>query len=133
MELERVEMLKYVNYEFENILRLYEDYRNLISELAKQKMIPSPLGKFIKANLFFGLNGSPAADFYCKFGYRYGSEMDLQNDALIFPLRRVLFHSTQSVGNGSINPIYKLFRDFSDAKKYRLQYKNDLSNPFSVP
>ena len=132
-ELNMVEMLKYVSYDFEGVSRLYENYRTLISGLADKKMIPSPLGKFIKGSKFFGLDGSPTADFYCKLGYAYGPYTTLQSDALIFPFRRILFHSALSIGNGSINPIYKLFRDFSDTKKYRIEYKEDLSNPFRVP
>ena len=130
--LNKVGVLKYISYEFEDVSRLSADYRNLISKLAESNMIPPPLGKFVNVGQFFGLDGSPISDFYCKLGYIYGPEMTLQSDALVFPFRRILFHSTQSVGNGSINPIYKLFRDFSDTKKYKFEYKKDLSNPFSV-
>ena len=133
--LNRVGILKYVSYEFEDISKLSADYRNLISKLAESKsnMIQPQISGFIKEGQFFGLDGASISDFYCKLGYKYGPEKILQNDALIFPLRRILFHSILPIGNGSINPIYGLFRDFSDMKKYKLEYKGDLSNPFQVP
>ena len=130
-ELDTVGIFKYFSYELGEMSKLSADYRRLILELAESKMIPSPFAGFIK-NRFFALDGSAISDFYCKFGYAYGQERILQNDALVFPFRRILFHRMQSIGNGSINPIYKLFRDFSDVKKFALEYKEDLSNPFSV-
>jgi len=125
---DREKTLKYVAYEFVNLTELYSDYRNLITKLAKSNMIPQPLGRFIKGDILFETDCS-LSDFHCKMGYFFGSEMTLQIDAAVFPFRKLMFHRMHPVGNGSINPIYKLFRDFSDAKKYRIEYAEDISNP----
>ena len=128
MELTAEQTLKYVSDEIVGIINLHNGYRGLIKELAEANMIPN-LSKFIP-HKFFVLDRARVSSIYCKFGYFYG-EGNLKEDALVLPFARILFCSANPIGDG-LNPIYKLFRDFSDSKGYKFKHSEDLSNPFSV-
>lgn len=125
-EIKPEEYLKRVYHNTADILRLHTEYRGLI-----KKFVAEELRGFIPRK-FFTLNRSHISGIYSKFGYLYGRDMEIKNDALILPSKGILFCSTSSVGNGSRNPIYELFRNFADSKRYEFKHSNDLSNPFQI-